>query len=309
MLIPRRKKPERLAWFTLLATTIAISLSSNAAPPSPSLQKAVDRAMAGRAGALVVVDVVSGSILASHNLKAAGRLAERPGSTVKPFVLLALIKAGKLHENEKLHCQRPLFVGAVRMDCTHSPAITELDAEEALAFSCNSYFAQVSPRLSAAELVQEFRQAGLNAPTGLVNEEAAGRIDQPVNQTELQLEALGDRGIKVTPLELLEAYRKLALLKRGGDAGLYEPVFKGLEDSVTFGIAHAANVEGMSVAGKTGTASSQATARTHGFFAGYAPAEKPEIVMVVFLAQGRGLDAAAIAQPVFAEFAREKQKE
>jgi penicillin-binding protein 2 len=195
------------------------------------------------------------------------------------------------------------------MDCTHSPAITELNAEEALAYSCNSYFAQVSTRLDASELVQEFRQAGLNAPTGLVNEEAAGRIDQPADQTELQLEVLGDRGIEITPLELLEAYRKLALLKRSGNDGSYGPVFKGLEDSVAFGIAHAANVEGMSVAGKTGTASSQTTAHTHGFFAGYAPADKPEIVMVVFLAQGRGLDAAAIAQPVFAEFAREKQKQ
>lgn len=309
MPIPRRMKPERFASFALLAAAIAISLSLSAAPPSPSLQKTVDRVMAGRAGALVVVDVVSGSILASHNLNAAGRLVERPGSTVKPFVLLALIKAGKLHPNEKLHCQRPLYVGAARMDCTHSPAITELNAEEALAFSCNSYFAQVSPRLDALELVQEFRQAGLNAPTGLVNEEATGRIDQPADQTELQLEALGDRGIEVTPLELLEAYRKLALLKRGGNGGPYEPVFRGLDDSVAFGIAHAANVEGMSIAGKTGTASSQTTAHTHGFFAGYAPADKPEIVIVVFLAQGRGLDAAAVAQPVFAEFAREKQKE
>jgi cell division protein FtsI/penicillin-binding protein 2 len=58
-------------------------------------------------------------------------------------------------------------------------------------------------------------------------------------------------------------------------------------------MAHAAWVDGMNVAGKTGTA----------FFVGYAPAETPEIAVVVFLAQGRGLDAAAIVQPVFSGFA------
>jgi len=63
----------------------------------------------------------------------------------------------------------------------------------------------------------------------------------------------------------------------------------------------------MKIAGKTGTASSQNTARTHGLFVGYAPAEKPEIVMVVFLEQGRGADAAAVAQTVFAAFARNRR--
>jgi len=194
------------------------------------------------------------------------------------------------------------------MDCTHSAAVTELDAEEALAYSCNSYFAQVSARLSAQELVRGLRQAGLNAPSGLVGDEAVGRIDVPATQTELQLEALGDRGIEVTPLELLGAYRKLALQRRNGNSNELEPVFKGLEDSVAFGIARAASVEGMRIAGKTGTASSENSAHTHGLFVGYAPAEKPEIVAVVYLAQGRGLDAAGAAQPVFTEFAHEKRE-
>jgi cell division protein FtsI/penicillin-binding protein 2 len=63
----------------------------------------------------------------------------------------------------------------------------------------------------------------------------------------------------------------------------------------------------MEVAGKTGTATSRESAQTHGFFVDYAPAEKPDIAVVVFLEQGRGMDAAALAQPVFAEFSREKR--
>ena len=121
------------------------------------------------------------------------------------------------------------------------------------------------------------------------------------------LEALGIRGIEVTPLELLEAYRRLATRQRSGNLGPAEPVFLGLRQSITFGMAHAAQVETMEVAGKTGTATSRESAQTHGFFVGYAPAEKPDIAVVVFLEQGRGMDAAALAQPVFAEFSREKR--
>jgi cell division protein FtsI/penicillin-binding protein 2 len=63
----------------------------------------------------------------------------------------------------------------------------------------------------------------------------------------------------------------------------------------------------MKIAGKTGTSVASNTQQTHGFFVGYAPAEKPEIAVVVFLAQGRGLDAAAVAQPVFSAFAKSRE--
>jgi len=263
--------------------------------------------MAGRAGAMVVMDVESGAILAAHNLGGAGQRADRPGSTLKPFVLDALLESGKLDPNQRLICRRKFRIGSVEMDCTHPASVTELDAEDAIAYSCNTYVATVALRLNAAALAELFRRAGLDSPTGLIENEALGHIGVPANQQELQLEALGDRGIEVTPIELLEAYRQLALRKRSGELGADTPVFKGLEDSVAFGMAHAADIDGMTIGGKTGTAASADTPRTHGFFVGYAPAEKPEIVLVVLLEQGRGMDAAAVAQPVFAAFARERR--
>lgn len=196
------------------------------------------------------------------------------------------------------------------MDCSHPASVVDLDAEEAIAYSCNSYFAEAATRLSSAELVQAFRRAGLDSPSGLVKEEVNGRIEMPGDRDGLQLEALGDRGVEVTPLELLAAYRKLALQKRNSNAAIIDvPVFAGLEQSVAFGMAHAADVQGMKIAGKTGTAASRESARTHGFFVGYAPADKPEIVVMVFLERGNGGDAAAIAQRVFAEFARDGRRQ
>jgi cell division protein FtsI/penicillin-binding protein 2 len=73
-------------------------------------------------------------------------------------------------------------------------------------------------------------------------------------------------------------------------------------------MAHAAFVDGMRIAGKTGTAGSSGGAATHGFFAGYAPASRPRVAIVVYLERGRGMDAAALARPVFAELARSLQE-
>jgi penicillin-binding protein 2 len=192
------------------------------------------------------------------------------------------------------------------MDCAHPVSIVDLDAEEAIAYSCNSYFAEAAARLSAGELTGALRRAGMDSASGSVKDEASGKIEMPRDREMLQLEALGDRGIEVTALELLEAYRKLALRKRNGlrDTDADAPVFAGLEESVTFGMAHAANVDGVKIAGKTGTAASRESARTHGFFVGYAPAEKPEIVVVIYLEQGNGGDAAGVARGIFAAAAK-----
>lgn len=318
-----------------LFTTLVPALYAQAISKNESLQHAADRAMEERAGAAVVADVSTGEILAARGLELAAHRLARPGSTVKPFVLMALLESGKLDARERLVCRRPLRIGGVRMDCAHPASVVDLDAGEAIAYSCNSYFAEAATRLSGAELVQSLRRAGLDSASGLEKEEATGRIETPRDREMLQLEALGDRGIEVTALELLGAYRKLALQKRNGAgaaggespaptdvrnaghglnagdsrvAGVDAAVFAGLEESVAYGMAHAANVEGMKIAGKTGTAGSRESAKTHGFFVGYAPAERPEIVVVVYLERGNGGDAAGVAQGVFAEFAKDRPR-
>jgi len=85
-------------------------------------------------------------------------------------------------------------------------------------------------------------------------------------------------------------------------------VFLGLEHAMTYGTAHAAAVDGMKIGGKTGTASAANSPRTHGIFVGYAPADHPEIARVVYVPQGRGLDAALEAHSVFEEYGQRKKK-
>jgi cell division protein FtsI/penicillin-binding protein 2 len=305
---PARLKVSPLPIAFFLALLLAFPLRSDDSTTASKLQREVDRTMGKLPGGFVVVDVTTRDVLAAHGMELASLRLEAPGSTLKPFVLMALLESGKLDPKQQFVCHRPLKIGSAQLDCTHPAEVMQLNAAEAIAYSCNSYIAQVASRLNGAELLEILRRAGFDTPSGLVPQETRGRIAQPSNLEELQLEALGYRGIVVTPLELLEAYRRLALRRREKDFGVDAPVFQGLEDSVAFGMAHAASVSGMNIAGKTGTSVARNTQQTHGFFVGYAPAEKPEIAFVVFLAQGRGLDAAALAQPVFSAFAKFRER-
>ena len=291
-----------------LCCMLLFSSLSFAKPQNADLQFIVDHALNAPAGVIVVIQVESGEILASKNLEFAGTQLISPGSTLKPFILMELLGSGKLNPKQRLICKRPLRVGGLRLDCSHTPEVTQLDADDAIAYSCNSYVAEAALRLNGNELMEAFRRAGLDSLTALVKSESAGHMERPANQEQLQLTALGARGIEVTPLELLAAYRKLALRKRSSKISPYEPVFQGLEHAVAYGTAHAAYVKGMAVAGKTGTAASASSARTHGIFVGYAPADQPEIAVIVYVPQGRGLEAAAIAQSVLKEYSQLKKK-
>ena len=74
----------------------------------------------------------------------------------------------------------------------------------------------------------------------------------------------------------------------------------GLRDSASFGMAGAASLGGVPIAGKTGTASAESGGATHGWFIGLAPAEAPRVVVAVYLPSGRGSDAAQVAATVLA---------
>jgi cell division protein FtsI/penicillin-binding protein 2 len=294
-----------MAIFGLLVCSLAAQTETKSAEKDPRasvLQKAVRSGMAGKAGAAVVLDVESGKIMAQHGMDTAARRVATPGSTVKPFVLMALLDSQRLSIDEPFFCHRKLRIAGRRMDCTHPEVAAPFRAEEALAYSCNSYFAAMAERITDSELVSTLQRMGFTSPTGWSKEEATGAVTQSQTVEQRQLLALGERGIQITSLELLAAYRSLALGQRRGNQS-WDVIYRGLKDSTGYGMAHAAAPEGYDVAGKTGTANSTTSASTHGWFAGYAPAEQPEIALVVYLEHGHGSDAAAVARTIFTAYA------
>jgi len=268
-----------------------------------ALQHAMQQAMPRSSGTIVAVDVASGTLIASTNLEVAAKRLARPGSAIKPFTLLALLRAQKIRAGTYLVCRRKLNIDGHQMDCTHPATVEALDAASALAYSCNYYFAHFATLLTPTELRQEFLHAGFGETTGLAESEDAGSVKTASSTAALQLQALGDADVEVTPLELLMAYRKIASMKNSGDQNeMVRPLFSGLEGSTEFGMGRLAQPKSLKVAGKTGTSSADEGTWTHGWFAGYAPAERPEIAIVVFLEKGRGADAATLARHVFSAY-------
>jgi penicillin-binding protein 2 len=284
----------------LLATSGALGASCQT--PASAWQLAVDRASRPSPEArIVVLEIASGRLLASHRLDDAARTVAAPGSTLKPLVLYSLIRAGRWNPANRVACNRQLVVDGHRLACTH-PAAPPFDAQEALTWSCNSYFAAVARNLEPGELGRVLRPTGLLGLTGLAPQEAVAEFREPDSPDSRQLALLGVDRVRVTPLELAAAYRWLALeLAAHPDSDAAQVVHAGLEDSASFGMAGQASLGGVAVLGKTGTAEGTSSPRTHGWFVGFAPAENPQVVIAVFLPAGRGADAAHVAGDLLAQ--------
>jgi penicillin-binding protein 2 len=288
--------------------TLGTYTSSQASTALPALQQAAIHAMARRSGTAVVINVATGKVLAAYHPETAARRLALPGSAIKPFTLLAMLESGKISQQTAVMCNRSLTVAGHKLNCTHPNLKHPVDAATALAYSCNTYFTSMATRLTPAELRRSFLQDGFGSPSGLVRQDESGTVTLASTQAELQLQAIGEWGVRVTPLELLRVYQHLAQLSLQSDAKL-APLFDGLEGSASYGMARLAQpASSMKVAGKTGTSPVDEGAWRHAWFAGYAPADKPEIVLVVFLEKGHGpTDAAGVAREIFAAYAESRE--
>lgn len=283
------------------------ALGASAGPnPANSWQASVSRAAQTSPDArILVLDIATGHLLADHGLGDAIHTLAAPGSALKPIVLYSLIASGRWNPAQRIACDRKLVVAGHRLACTHPPA-PPFDAREALAWSCNSYFAQVARSLKPGDLGRLLRPTGLLGTTGLASRtvtpeqssstEASAIFREPQSTDAAQLALLGVEGIRITPLELAASYRWLALqLAAHPQSTAAQVINAGLADSAGFGMAQQASHSGASVAGKTGTAEGAASTQTHGWFAGLAPAKHPQVVVVVYLPAGHGADAARVA--------------
>lgn len=246
-----------------------------------------------RDGAGIMLDVRSRRVIAIHAAAVAGRFLAPPGSTLKPFVLAALLRSGKLTATESLLCPGRLTIGGRSFDCSHPRFDSPMRVETALAYSCNCFVARVAERFAPGELPGELARSGFSSPTGLVDSgEASGRIRPAADRDAVRLLALGEEGILITAAELAMAFRALAL--QAGRAEM-QAIVAGLEGAVEYGTAQRARVPGVKVAGKTGSVRTESGAPI-AWFAGFLPSRAPEVVVTVML-QGHsgGSDAAPIA--------------
>src|ERR1700744_5244238 len=273
--------------------SILLSLGFNAAPRAQAfpqdVQNALDYATRATPAVAVVLDTRTGHVVAAVHLNEDVQSA--PGSVLKPFFLMHALQRELIHPQTTAMCQRTLSIAGRKADCTHPQSETVFNAEQALAYSCNTYFAEIAKRFTPADAVSTLRDYGVSAASA------------PATTEQIQLFILGLEGISITPLQLAEAYRKLAMqLEREPFNSPTQAVKQGLEDSVVYGMAHNAYLDGMSIAGKTGTASNPGQTQTHGWFAGFVPAKSPKVIVVIYLPRGNGADAAHLAQNFFSAY-------
>src|SRR5580698_5055233 len=86
-----------------------------------------------------------------------------PGSTLKTFVLAALLQKGKLSPHAAFVCPQHLKIGYRTLDCSHPRIATPMGVSTALAYSCNCFVANAATRFGPGELAAELQRAGFGA--------------------------------------------------------------------------------------------------------------------------------------------------
>jgi cell division protein FtsI/penicillin-binding protein 2 len=250
-------------------------------------------------GAVVVLDARTMQELAAVDTRGEHAAPVPPGSTLKPILALSALRAGVIDPAEPLTCEGTWRRGDLELGCFAEHGA--LDLSTALATSCNAYFYELATRLGPTHIASSFEQVGLGALAQLVRNPA----DNP--QVPYLAHALGHGKTVLAPTELAHAYA--AMLRSGGPQLAF--VLAGLVDAVTspHGTARGANVAGLEVAGKTGTAQTvdDGVAHTHAWFVGHAPAHDPRVVVLTYIdGEGTGGESAApVAHDVLSAWSRD----
>lgn len=290
-----------LAPTTLLYSTLVLACSGPPAPasaltpaegagaataPPCDLDAVARRALGQTPGAVIVIELSTGGELVAVSNDNRLDMPLPPASTVKGFLAHAALEGGVVTPSESLACDGEWTRDGRTLQCFHNHG--NLDLAAALATSCNAYFYEVVQRLGTDHVAASFEAFGLpGLSKKLRRAPAADRMAI----------AVGHGSGTVTPRQLAAAFAGLVTTK--GPAK--KPVHAGMVDAVTadHGTAGLAAVEGLAVAGKTGTAESGD--HDHAWFVGYAPAQAPHVLALAYLyGDGTGGSAAApVAAQVF----------
>ena len=245
--------------------------------------------------AYLVVELPSGREIRAAHPEVLSQ-AVLPGSIAKIAALAAALESRVVTARTALPCRRDITIGGHRLTCVHPDLGRPLTPAEALAHSCNSYFAAVAARIPRAALNAQRIALGLVA------------LDP---RDPIVAAALGLEGPRVAPRALV---RLLARILPGPEAVALRPetrdvLIEGLRGAATFGTAAALRVLGGATLAKTGTAPMPGggylglvvvfhPTDSRSLGAGSAPASESRtgLAVVVVAAGAAGRDAAEIAR-------------
>jgi SpoIID/LytB domain protein len=248
------------------------------------LGRADAQAPARRSGAAwQIVEWPSGAIVSSEGAERL-RVAAQPGSFVKLPTLIAAFAAGLVTPDTRVPCKGEAVIAGHTIRCSHPRLRHPLRPAEALALSCNVWFATIGARLPRARL------DGALAALGL----PPSPPDAP-----MPLAATGLRATAVSPLMLVDALGRV--LRDPSTVAMSERarsvVVDGLRGAALYGTASAFAGRGLDVAAKTGTADAPGGG-VQGLVVAAWPAQAPTRALVLVAAGAAGADAAQMAADV-----------
>jgi stage II sporulation protein D len=204
-----------------------------------------------------------------------------PGSIVKLATLIAALESGTIRPSTRIPCSGVSQSAAGRVTCVHPRVGRPLGPAEALAYSCNVYFAAVGERLSRARLDGVLASLGL-PPTP--------------PSVPMSLAATGVEGASAPPVAWLRALQQVLADPPG--VPMHSPtravVREGLRGATLYGTAAAFAAHGIEALAKTGTAVT-AGGQQQGAVVAAWPAGRPARAAIVLVPGGTGADAAAVA--------------
>jgi penicillin-binding protein 2 len=272
-----------------------------------------------------------------------------PGSVFKIITAMAGLESGAITPETRFYCGGSFSLGRFTFADWKKGGHGWLDLRGGITNSCNVYFYQVALKTGIDEMARVANEFGLGQPPGLgLGDEARGIVPSPAWKKEHQGDAwypgntvitgIGQGLVVTSPMQIARMVAAVAnggilyrpwVLKRveslGGDViEEYEPeilrrvnirpetmavVREGMLGVVDHGTGRRAHVDGVAIAGKTGTAQvvrkeeakHRKDLKDHGWFAGFAPFENPQLVVVVLVENGGfgGQVAAPVAKAVF----------
>jgi penicillin-binding protein 2 len=282
----------------------AVVIPPGASAQDQAVAEAARRALGRTAGSVVALDPRTGRVIALVNPTYGLFNAYQPCSVFKIVVAIAGLSEGIITPDSTHNCER---------GCWAWPGHGRLDLRRALAVSCNPYFEWIGEQLGYARIEQYAQLLGLGSNSGInLTGEASGRLPTRVAASAVGHLSSHAAGIQTSAVQLA------VLLSATVNGGIiFQPQVAAAEgfvpkerwrlptttrlDGLADGFLSAVN-EGSAmpafdpdvlVAGKTGSCSQL------GWFASYAPADRPEVVIVVFVRRGNGHLASSIAGRIY----------
>jgi peptidoglycan glycosyltransferase len=290
---------------------------------NPAMEQAAIASLGGQYAGMAVMNPRTGAVLALAGI--AFSAPQPPGSTMKIITSTAALQAGLVTLGSEFPIQTSATIDGYTMQNASSEACggTLLNA---FAVSCNSVFAPLGAQLGGPRLVAMAKRFGFDQPSSILGalESTIPSASTIGNALAVGSSAIGQGRVLATPLEMTDVAATIAMggrrpiptllahqrprFVRVTTRKVANEVQQMMEAVVEYGTGTAAQIPGVVVAGKTGTAELVDTANpnnpnasspknTDAWFVGYAPAgHHPRIVAgALFPNQGAGGAAAAPA--------------